>query len=158
MAAGRPALRRLSHRSIEAADVAACGRVAFDAHRVIAELNNFPPEHPSIEFSLGLIGAKLKDPRARGWLAERDGEVVGSVFLNDFAPRQGLLWSANIRSAWLRRCRCLGNPLWHDRGVIALLEVAGQLLADVVRFAIVALRPTRIVAAENLFLRRQLAM
>lgn len=35
--------------------------------------------------------------------------------------------------------------------MIALLEVAGQLLAD-------ALRPTRIVAAENLFLRRQLAM
>ena len=42
--------------------------------------------------------------------------------------------------------------------MIALLEVAGQLLADVLRFAIVALRPTRVVAAENLFLRRQLAM
>ncbi len=42
--------------------------------------------------------------------------------------------------------------------MIALLEVAGQLLADALRFAIVALRPTRIVAAENLFLRRQLAM
>ena len=42
--------------------------------------------------------------------------------------------------------------------MIALLDVARQLLADVLRFAIVALRPTRIVAAENLFLRRQLAM
>jgi hypothetical protein len=42
--------------------------------------------------------------------------------------------------------------------VIALLDVARRLLADVLRFAIVALRPTRIVAAENLFLRRQLAM
>jgi putative transposase len=42
--------------------------------------------------------------------------------------------------------------------VIALLDVARQLLADVLRFVIVALRPTRIVAAENLFLRRQLAM
>lgn len=42
--------------------------------------------------------------------------------------------------------------------MIALLEVAGQLLADVLRFAIVALRPTRVIAAENLFLRRQLAM
>jgi putative transposase len=42
--------------------------------------------------------------------------------------------------------------------VIALLDVARQLLADVLRFAFVALRPTRIVAAENLFLRRQLAM
>lgn len=42
--------------------------------------------------------------------------------------------------------------------MIALLEVAGQLLADALCVAIVAMRPTRIVAAENLFLRRQLAM
>ena len=42
--------------------------------------------------------------------------------------------------------------------MIALLAVAHQLLGDVLRFAMVALRPTRIVAAENLFLRRQLAM
>ena len=42
--------------------------------------------------------------------------------------------------------------------MIALLEVAGQLLADALCVAIVAMRPTRVVAAENLFLRRQLAM
>ena len=42
--------------------------------------------------------------------------------------------------------------------MITLLDVARQLVADVLRFAIVALRPTQIVAAENLFLRRQLAM
>ena len=42
--------------------------------------------------------------------------------------------------------------------MIALLEVARQLLVDVLRLAIVALRPTRFVAAENPFLRRQLAM
>jgi len=42
--------------------------------------------------------------------------------------------------------------------VIALLKITRQLLADVLWFAIVALRPTRVVAAENLFLRRQLAM
>jgi hypothetical protein len=42
--------------------------------------------------------------------------------------------------------------------VIALLKITRQLLADVLWFAIVAVRPTRVVAAENLFLRRQLAM
>ena len=42
--------------------------------------------------------------------------------------------------------------------MIALLNITRQLLADVLWFAIVALRPTRVVAAENLFLRRQLAM
>jgi putative transposase len=42
--------------------------------------------------------------------------------------------------------------------VIALLKITRQLLVDVLWFAIVALRPTCVVAAENLFLRRQLAM
>jgi len=42
--------------------------------------------------------------------------------------------------------------------VVALLEVAGKVLTDVLRLAVLALRPTRVVAAENLFLRRQLAM
>jgi hypothetical protein len=42
--------------------------------------------------------------------------------------------------------------------VIALLEITRRLLADVLWFVIVAFRPTRVVAAENLFLRRQLAM
>jgi len=42
--------------------------------------------------------------------------------------------------------------------VIGLLDVARQLLVDVLRFVIVALRPARVVAAENLFLRRRLAM
>jgi len=40
--------------------------------------------------------------------------------------------------------------------VLALLD--GQLLVDVLRLVIVAVRPTRAVAAENLFLRRQIAM
>ena len=42
--------------------------------------------------------------------------------------------------------------------MLALVDVAGQLLVDVLRFVIVAVRPTRAVAAENLFLRRQLAL
>ena len=42
--------------------------------------------------------------------------------------------------------------------MLALFGVARQLLADLLQFAFVALRPTRLVAAENLFLRRRLAM
>ena len=43
----------------------------------------------------------------------------------------------------------------HHRRVIALLKITRQLLTDVLWFDIVALRPTSVVAAENLFLRRQ---
>jgi GNAT superfamily N-acetyltransferase len=71
-------------RAILAADVEACGRAAYEAHRTVAAAHNYPPEHPSVEFSIGLIGNKLKDPNAWGILAEYDGRILGSVFLNLF--------------------------------------------------------------------------
>jgi len=42
--------------------------------------------------------------------------------------------------------------------VIALAKIAVLLLADAARFAILLFRPTRSIQAENLFLRRQLAL
>lgn len=71
-------------RPIAPADVEACGRVAFAAHAAVAAAHGWPPEQPSIQFSTGLIGAKLKDANAYGVLAERSGAVVGSIFLNTF--------------------------------------------------------------------------
>lgn len=71
-------------RPMHAGDAEACGRAAFEAHRCVAEMNNFPPEHPSVDFSIAMITAKLVDPHAHGWVAERDGEVAGSVFATDF--------------------------------------------------------------------------
>src|SRR5512136_2408577 len=42
-------------RAILATDVEACGRVAYEAHRTVAAEHNYPSEHPSAEFSIGLI-------------------------------------------------------------------------------------------------------
>jgi hypothetical protein len=42
--------------------------------------------------------------------------------------------------------------------MVALIKIAVQLLADAARFSILLFRPTRSVQAENLFLRRQLAL
>src|SRR5437899_7202031 len=42
--------------------------------------------------------------------------------------------------------------------MVALIMIAVHLLADAVRFSILLFRPTRSVQAENLFLRRQLAL
>ena len=71
-------------RGILPADVEACGRAAYEAHRSVAAAHNFPPEHPSVEFSIGLIGNKIKDPNAWSILAEENGRILGSVFLNLF--------------------------------------------------------------------------
>jgi hypothetical protein len=42
--------------------------------------------------------------------------------------------------------------------MVALIEIAVQLLADAAWFVILRFRPTQSVQAENLFLRRQLAL
>ena len=73
-------------RPMTSADAAACARVAFDAHQAVAAAHNFPPEHPSLDFSLGMMNGKLQDPRSRGLVAEGDGRIVGSIFLNSFLP------------------------------------------------------------------------
>ena len=77
---------QLATREILESDAEACGRIAYEAHKAVASVHNYPPEQPSVEFSVGLIRMKLKDPNAWGFLAERRGRIAGSVFLNTFPP------------------------------------------------------------------------
>jgi predicted N-acetyltransferase YhbS len=67
-------------------DAEACGRIGFQAHAAVAAAHNVPPEQPSVKFAVGLIRGKLADPQAHGFVAERDGQLVGSIFLNTFPP------------------------------------------------------------------------
>jgi hypothetical protein len=48
--------------------------------------------------------------------------------------------------------------LWHDEYVIAFFQIVLRLLADLVALAVLAHRPRRSLEAENLVLRRQLAL
>ena len=69
-----------------------------------------------------------------------------------------LLCSAKIGSGTNRpRCGTLTDP-WHDRGVIALARIVVRLLADLAGLVVLSLRPRRSIEAENLFLRRELAL
>ena len=65
-------------------DTESCGRAAYAAHSAVAAAHNVPCEQPSVEFAIGLMGHKIKDPNAVGFVAERDGRIVGSIFLNTF--------------------------------------------------------------------------
>ena len=47
---------------------------------------------------------------------------------------------------------------WHDLGVISLVLIILRLAADLVGLAVLAIRPRQSVEAENLVLRRQLAL
>jgi ribosomal protein S18 acetylase RimI-like enzyme len=71
-------------RAIRPVDVEACARAAYAAHTTVAAAHNIPCEHPSLEFSIGMVTNKVKDPNAAGFVAERDQQIVGSIFLNTF--------------------------------------------------------------------------
>lgn len=73
-------------RQVLPEDADACGRAAYEAHTTVAAAHNLPSEHPSVEFSIGLIKAKVSDPNVYGCVAVQDGRIVGSVFLNTFPP------------------------------------------------------------------------
>jgi ribosomal protein S18 acetylase RimI-like enzyme len=71
-------------RAIKPQDVEPCGRAAYAAHTAVAAAHNVLCEHPSVEFSIGLVGNKAKDPNAVGFVAEQAGNPFGSAFLNIF--------------------------------------------------------------------------
>jgi predicted N-acetyltransferase YhbS len=76
----------VSVRPIRPEDAEAAGVVAHEAHATVSAAHNFPSEHPSQQFSVGMIGAKVKDRNAAGFVADREGRILGSIFLNTFPP------------------------------------------------------------------------
>ena len=50
------------------------------------------------------------------------------------------------------------GELWHHRSVIVFVQIILRLLADLAGLVVLSVRPRRSVEAENLFLRRELAL
>ena len=65
------------------ADATDCGRIIYDAFRAIAEQHNFPPDFPSVEAATGVATMLLSHPRFHAVVAEQDGRIVGSNFLDE---------------------------------------------------------------------------
>lgn len=54
-------------RPMTATDAEVCGKAAYAAHQDVAARHGFAPEHPSPEFSIGMMNGKLRIPaRAAG--------------------------------------------------------------------------------------------
>ena len=73
-------------RPIVQADAEACGRIGYQAHRLISSAHGYPSEQPSIDFAVGMIKTLLVNPNSWGALAERNGRILGSIFLHVFPP------------------------------------------------------------------------
>src|SRR5918994_7427864 len=73
-------------RLIREADAEMCGKIGFQAHKAISSAHGYPAEQPSIEFAVGMIKTLLANPNSWGALAERDSQILGSIFLHVFPP------------------------------------------------------------------------
>jgi GNAT superfamily N-acetyltransferase len=76
----------LTIRSIKQTDAETCGKIGFQAHKAISSAHGYPSEQPSVEFAVGMIKTLLANPNSWGALAERDGKILGSIFLHVFSP------------------------------------------------------------------------
>jgi predicted N-acetyltransferase YhbS len=71
-------------------DAEACGRICHDAFADIAERHNFPKDFPSPEVAIRAISGILSHAGVYAVVAERDGRVVGSNFLDERGPINGV--------------------------------------------------------------------
>ncbi len=60
-----------------------CGEICYRAFKTISEKHNFPPDFPSSELATTLLSEFLAHPRIYGVVAELDGQVVGSNFVDE---------------------------------------------------------------------------
>jgi GNAT superfamily N-acetyltransferase len=72
------------------ADAEDCARIFYDAFEAIATRHNFPIEPPSREFTRFKVGEMLADDGFVGLVAERDGRVLGSAFVDERATIAGI--------------------------------------------------------------------
>ncbi|HZR93238.1 MAG TPA: GNAT family N-acetyltransferase [Gaiellaceae bacterium] len=71
-------------------DADACGRICYQAFATLAERHGFPPDFPSPEVATGVVGALLVHPGFHAVVAEQDGRIVGSNFLDERGPIAGV--------------------------------------------------------------------
>jgi GNAT superfamily N-acetyltransferase len=84
------ALMDIKLRAGRPEDAAICGKIAYDAFKHIAEAHNFPPDFPSAEVATGLLTWMLTNACFYSVVAEMDGRVVGSNFLDERNPIAGV--------------------------------------------------------------------
>src|SRR5215471_8638068 len=69
-------------RPVLANDAAECGRIIYAAFAEIAKQHNFPPDFPSVDVATGAASMLIAHPGFHGVVAEEDGRIVGSSFVD----------------------------------------------------------------------------
>ena len=81
---------RITLREPEAADAARCAEIVFEAFGAIQDHHHFQRDFPAVEAAAGLLDMFIAHPQIWGVLAEVDGQIMGSNFLDERSPIRGV--------------------------------------------------------------------
>src|SRR5436309_13226873 len=70
-------------------DVQECARICYEAFGQIDDHHRFPRDFPNFEFAAMVIGGWVQHPKVWGVLAERDGKILGSNYVDLRGPIAG---------------------------------------------------------------------
>jgi predicted N-acetyltransferase YhbS len=94
----------VSTRKAQSSDATECGRIVHAAFAAIAAQHNFPPDFPSVQSAVGIVSMLITHPGFYGIVAENEGRIVGSNFL-DMRSRIGGIGPITI------------DPLLQNKGI-----------------------------------------
>ena len=77
-------------REAKEGDASICGRIAYEAFKAIADEHNFPPDFPTSEDGVATVSMMIAHPAFHGVVAELDGKIAGSNFLDERSPISGV--------------------------------------------------------------------
>lgn len=64
-------------------DAEVCGRICYDAFKTISEAHGFVPDFPAPEVAIEVLARMLANPNFYSVVAEIDGRIVGSNFMDE---------------------------------------------------------------------------
>ncbi|HEX2213230.1 MAG TPA: GNAT family N-acetyltransferase, partial [Mycobacterium sp.] len=77
-------------RPANQADAAECGRICYDAFTSLANHHRFAPDFPSVEAATGVVSMMINHPEFFSVVAEDNGRIAGSNFLDERSVIHGV--------------------------------------------------------------------
>ena len=145
-------------REAAVADGAECGRIVYAAFAAIANQHNFPPDFPSVAVATDAASMLIAHPGVHGLVAEEDGRIVGSNFMDQRSPIGGI---GPITVDPVAQNRSIGRSLMQamldyamarDHAGIRLVQTAyhNRSLALYTRLGFVTREPLSVMRGEPL--------
>lgn len=74
---------RVTLRRAVADDIPECGRILYESFATLARAHGFSPDFPTVAIATGCMRGLVENPAFFGVVAERDGQIIGSTFLDE---------------------------------------------------------------------------